>query len=152
MDRVIERLPNLVDRIQSFTTRARRSEIDGLYYEFVTREEVERRKAAGIVVQLIEFNGNYYGSDKPHIESVIKEKIGILAVVEHGIHTFSDAGYQVVVVKIEPKGYVERADRKVADEERAKFPIKIDKIIVNNFAEGGIEKATDELMSYVQSL
>ncbi len=58
MDRAIEALPHLCDRIQSFTTRPQRNEADGLYYEFITREEFEERKAKGIIVQLVEFAGN----------------------------------------------------------------------------------------------
>ena len=152
MDRAILAMPTKLDRIQSFTTRARRSEADGLYYEFVTREEVEKRQAKGIIVQLIEFNGNYYGTDKPHVEGVLKNKIGILAVVEHGIQTYIDAGIRVVVVKIEPIGYKTREGRADADRLREQISIRIDKAIVNDFAPGGIEKATEELISYIRSL
>jgi len=149
IDRAIERLPNKLDRIQSFTTRPQRSEADALYYEFVTREEVEKRKTAGIVVQLIEFNGNYYGTDRPHVEKVLEQKFGILAVVEYGIKTFTDAGFKVVTIKIEPVGYASREGRSNADHERSQISIPIDKVIVNDFGEGGLEKATEELVRFI---
>ncbi len=152
MDEVVRRIPNKVDRIVSFTTRPQRNEADLLYYEFVDRAEVERRRAAGIVVQYVEFNGNYYGTDWPHIKKVLDHKLGILAVVEHGIQTYIDAGIPIIVVKIEPKGFVQPASRVAADALRAQIPIKIDKTIVNNFAEGGFKKAVDELVDYLQSI
>lgn len=151
MDRAVERMLGKVDRIKSFTTRTKRNESDLLYYEFVTREEVERRKEMGVVVQLIEYAGNYYGTDRREIERVLKNRIGMLAVVEYGIKTFTDAGFTVKVVRIEPVGYTAREGRKEADAERAKIEIKIDKTIVNDFAPGGIEKATDELIDFLQN-
>lgn len=144
-------MPDRFDRVISFTTRAKRTEADSLYYEFVSREEVEKRKADGIVVQLVEFNGNYYGTDKPHVEGVLKNKIGILAVIEQGIQTYIDAGIPIVVVKIEPVGYKTREGRAEADKLREQIPIKIDKTIINNFSEGGLERATHELVEFLRT-
>jgi guanylate kinase len=152
MDAAINVMPEKLDRIQSFTTRAQRNEADALYYEFISRTEVEERKAEGIIVQLVEFNGNYYGTDRPHIHKVLEQKFGILAVVEHGIQTFIDAGFEVKVVKIEPKGYVIPENRKAADEARAKIEIPINKTVVNDFSDGGLEKAVSELTKYLSSL
>jgi guanylate kinase len=152
IDAVIAQMPEKLGLIQSFTTRAQRNEADALWYEFISKEEVENRKQAGVIVQLIEFNGNYYGTDRPHIEKVLRDKIGILAVVEHGIQTFIDAGFNLKVVKIEPKGYIAKPDRVAADEARSKIPIPIDKTIVNDFEEGGMEKAIGELAEFVKSI
>ncbi|MFA5945750.1 MAG: hypothetical protein WC802_02475 [Patescibacteria group bacterium] len=152
IDRAIARLPDKIGRIISFTTRPQRTEADTLWYEFVSREEVEKRKTAGLVVQLIEFNGHIYGTDRPHIKQVLEHKIGILAVVEHGIQTYIDAGIPLIVIKLEPKGFTQPASRIAADELRARIPIHIDKTIKNDFALGGLEKATEELVSYIESL
>jgi len=152
IDAVIAEMPEKLNLIQSFTTRAQRNEADALWYEFISKKEVENRKQAGIIVQLIEFNGNYYGTDRPHIKKVLKDKIGILAVVEHGIQTFIDAGFNIKVVKIEPKGYTAKPDRIAADEARSKIPIPIDKTITNDFSDGGLERAREELAQFVRSI
>lgn len=152
IDAVVAKLPNKLDRIVSFTTRPQRNEADLLYYEFVDRAEVERRRTAGIIVQNIEFNGNCYGTDRPHIEKVLSNKMGILAVVEHGIQTYIDAGIPIVVVKIEPKGFVQPESRKTADALRAQIPIKIDKTIINDFAPGGFKQAVRELVAYLAGI
>jgi len=152
IDRVIAQMPDKLDRVISFTTRAKRTEADSLYYEFVTREEVGKRKAEDIVVQLVEFSGNYYGTDRPHVEGVLKNKIGILAVVEHGIQTYINAGIPIIVIKIEPVGYKIREGRADADKLREQIPIKIDKTIINDFSNGGLERASQELNDCITSL
>lgn len=152
IDQAVAAMPGKLGRIVSFTTRAQRTPADTLYYEFVTRDEVEQRKAARIVVQLIEFNGNYYGTDRPHVDAVLKNKIGILAVVEHGIKTYTDAGIPIIVIKIEPVGYNVREGRSEADKLREQIPIRIDKTIINDFGAGGIEKASRELIEYISNI
>ncbi len=59
------------------------------------------------------------------------------------------------MVKIEPRGHATDTHdekRKADDEARARIPIHIDKTIVNDFTDGGLEKASAELIQYLQTL
>lgn len=50
-------------RIISYTTRKPRAhEIDGVHYHFVTAEEFANLKEKGFFAEVVEYNGNYYGT------------------------------------------------------------------------------------------
>src|SRR5215470_4271413 len=60
VDRLVAERPECVFSI-SATTRPRRSiESDGVQYEFVTREEFERRRSAGLFLEWAEVHGHLY--------------------------------------------------------------------------------------------
>jgi guanylate kinase len=62
VDRLVAARPDCVFAISS-TTRPRRSnEADGVQYEFVTRDEFERRKSAGYFLETAEVHGHMYGT------------------------------------------------------------------------------------------
>jgi guanylate kinase len=71
VDRLIAARPECTFAISS-TTRPRRStETDGLQYEFVTREEFERRKAAGYFLETAEVHGHFYGTPSRFVDDNI---------------------------------------------------------------------------------
>lgn len=53
---------NLVYSVSMTTRKMRPGEVDGVDYYFVSREEFEKRKAAGKFLETAEFVGNYYGT------------------------------------------------------------------------------------------
>jgi guanylate kinase len=70
--RLVEARPDCVFAISS-TTRARRSnENEGVQYEFVTREEFERRKAAGYFLETAEVHGHMYGTPVRFVDDQVR--------------------------------------------------------------------------------
>lgn len=70
----------------SATTRPRgASEVDGRDYYFLTRQEFQRRIAAGEFLEYAEVFGNYYGTPRRPVEQAIAEgKIVILEIDVQG--------------------------------------------------------------------
>ena len=58
----------------SATTRARRTnESDGVQYEFVSREEFERRRVEGLFLETAEVHGNLYGTPAAPVDNGVRE-------------------------------------------------------------------------------
>ena len=67
----------------SMTTRAPRpGEVDGVDYYFVSREEFERQIAAGNLLEYAEFVGNYYGTPKKSVESLLEQGYNVMLEIE----------------------------------------------------------------------
>ena len=57
----------------SVTTRARRSsEVDGIHYHFISKDDFERRRAAGDLLEFAEVHGNFYGSPRSLVEATLR--------------------------------------------------------------------------------
>jgi len=57
----------------SATTRPRRSnEEDGVQYEFVSREEFEKRRAAGLFLEWAEVHGHYYATPAKFVDEGVR--------------------------------------------------------------------------------
>ena len=67
----------------SATTRAPRpGEVDGVNYHFLTREDFERRIAAGELLEYTEYCGNYYGTLKSETEAVLESGRNLILEIE----------------------------------------------------------------------
>lgn len=67
----------------SMTTRSPRpGEVDGRDYFFVSREEFEKKKAEGGLLECAEFVGNYYGTPRDVVESYREKGVDVLLEIE----------------------------------------------------------------------
>ena len=67
----------------SATTRPiRPGERDGVHYHFLTREEFQRREAAGEFVEWATYNGNLYGTLRAEVEKVFAQGRHVLLDIE----------------------------------------------------------------------
>ena len=67
----------------SMTTRKQRpGEVDGKNYSFVTREEFEKAKDNGELLESAEFVGNYYGTPVKEVERLRHEGKNVLLEIE----------------------------------------------------------------------
>jgi len=67
----------------SATTRAMRpGERDGVHYHFLTREEFQRREAAGEFVEWATYNGNLYGTLRAEVQKVFAQGRHVLLDIE----------------------------------------------------------------------
>ena len=67
----------------SMTTRSRRpGEVDGVNYYFVTREEFERARDHGELLESAEFVGNYYGTPLKEVEKLRNQGKNVILEIE----------------------------------------------------------------------
>ncbi|MDR3012761.1 MAG: guanylate kinase [Chitinispirillales bacterium] len=67
-----ENVPGLVYSISATTRAPRTGEVDGTHYFFLTKEEFEHKAANNEFAEWQEVHGNYYGTPKTFIDSVIE--------------------------------------------------------------------------------
>lgn len=154
IEEMVRRFPERVGILKSLTTRPRRGPEDDANYDFVNVEEMRKRETDGRLVQVSEYAGNLYAHDRQHADELLKNKIGMCALVEQGVRNLQKAGYHVVVVDIIPKGWSDEreAKRAAADRERAASGLEPDFTIVNSFEPGGLTRAEQELETVLRSL
>jgi guanylate kinase len=84
---IIERLPEFDPGVRlsvSVTTRPRRAgEVEGRDYHFLTREEFERRRAAGALVEWAEVHGYGYGTPREPVERWLAEGYDALLDIDY---------------------------------------------------------------------
>lgn len=93
LKRVRELLPDTFGVAVSHTTRKPRpGEVDGVAYNFTTREEFEKGIKAGDFVEYADVNGNYYGTSIKGINDVSnKNLICILEIDVQGAKIIKDS-------------------------------------------------------------
>jgi guanylate kinase len=103
VDRLVQARPECVFSI-SATTRPQRSvEQDGVQYEFVTREEFEKRAAAGLFLETAEVHGHLYGTPTRFVdENVRAGRVVVLDVDVQGGVSIRRARPDAVSVFIYP--------------------------------------------------
>ncbi len=149
----LEALPDVLRVIKTYTTRARREGEADRQHVFITREDASRLLSENDLVESDEYAGNFYGTPKSYLDSLLLTHHGIKAITEAGIIGMKNAGYAVRVIRIEPKNASGTTDnsRATDDAKRKELEIQPDIIIENDFAPGGQERAMTQLISYIQN-
>jgi guanylate kinase len=103
VDRLVGERPECVFSI-SATTRPRRSvEQDGVQYEFVTREEFERRRSAGLFLEWAEVHDSLYATPTRFVdEGVAAGRVVVLDVDVQGGASVRRARPDAVSVFVSP--------------------------------------------------
>lgn len=151
----LQKYPQKLGHLLSMTTRPPRDNAeDVLVYEFVTKEEFERRIVAGEFIHFVEHAGNYYGTLRRHADDMLRDKYAISAFVEQGVINLRNSGYTVRVIKIRPVGGFTPHDeaRITEDAVRDKMNVQPEIIVENDFAPGGRERAISALFAYIDAL
>jgi len=156
VERLTKARPECVFSI-SCTTRPRRpAELDGVEYEFVTREEFERRRALGLFLEWAEVHGHLYGTPLgPVDEGVRAGRVVVLDVDVQGGSSVRAARPDAVSVFIYPPSIDALRQRlvgrntetsqaverrlKVAPEELAKYR-EYDYVVVNDHLDRAVER------------
>jgi guanylate kinase len=116
----------------SSTTRERRSsEVDGIHYHFITRPQFERMRDADEFLEWAEVHGNFYGSPRGPVESVLSQGRDVLFDIDYqGTQQVRQKAPQdVVTIFILPPTMKElraRLERRAEDSQET-----IDKRLVN---------------------
>ncbi|MBV9066546.1 MAG: guanylate kinase [Methylobacteriaceae bacterium] len=105
----------------SVTTRPRRhSEADGIHYHFITRRQFEVMRDSGDLLEWAEVHGNFYGTPRAPVETVLTQGRDILFDIDYqGTQQVRDrAGTDVVTIFILPPSMRElraRLERRAED-------------------------------------
>ncbi|EJF81626.1 Guanylate kinase [Candidatus Bartonella washoeensis] len=68
----------------SMTTRQRRpSEVDGLHYHFISKQEFERKRDGDEFIEWAEVHGNYYGTLRKNVENALSAGRDILFDIDY---------------------------------------------------------------------
>lgn len=97
----------------SFTTRKpREGEVDGVNYNFVTREEFERMIAHGELLEYAEYVGNYYGTSLKVIREHLEQGTDVLLDIEvQGAEIVKEKCPEAVLIFILPPSLEALAQR-----------------------------------------
>lgn len=109
---LISRMPE-VGRSISYTTRPRREgEVEGEDYYFVSQEEFEERKNNKDFLEWEENFGNYYGTSREQVDSVLGEGRDIILSIDvKGARSVKDIYQDAISVFIMPPSRQELAER-----------------------------------------
>jgi guanylate kinase len=72
VERLMKARPECVFSISATTRPQRAGEKDGVQYEFVTRPEFERRRAAGMFLEWAEVHGQYYATPAQPVDDQVR--------------------------------------------------------------------------------
>ncbi len=82
-DNLRAEFPSTVSRLVTTTSRAPRpGEIDGVDYHFLSSEVFERRIEEGAFIEWAKVHGRFYGSQKRHLEELLKSGSDILLNID----------------------------------------------------------------------
>lgn len=72
-----------INKVVTATTREpREGEIDGVDYDFLTREDFQKKIKENYFLEYAEFSGNFYGTPKKNVEKLIKAGKNALLKIE----------------------------------------------------------------------
>lgn len=78
----LRKRPGMVPMISRTSRPPRPNEIDGRDFHFLTREDFERRIAAGEFIEHAEYAGNYYGTSRADLDRLLETGKTVLKIVE----------------------------------------------------------------------
>lgn len=115
VDALLARLPRLRYSISATTRPPRQGEEDGKHYFFLSREEFERRLAAGQLLEWREYNGNLYGTPRDYIERTVAEGYDLIIKPEvNGALAVKSAYPDAVLIFLVPDRFSRLRERLLA--------------------------------------
>jgi guanylate kinase len=150
----------------SATTRAPRSEErDGEHYFFLSREEFERRRDAGGLLEWREYNGNLYGTPRDYVEQTLAKGDDLIVKPEvNGALAVKRAYPGAVLIFLVPDGFANLRMRLVARgtdsgeqienrlaiaREELKFAANFEYLVVNE--QGRMDAALDSIAAILEA-
>jgi guanylate kinase len=150
----------------SATTRAPRpGEVDGVNYYFISREEFEKRIAAGDMLEYTEYCGNYYGTPKKEALEVLESGKNLILEIEvEGAKQIKRAFPEAVLVMLLPPSFEvqcqrlqdrgtetrEVIERRLSGTREELKALDIYDYVVYNY-DGGQERAADDFLAIIRA-
>jgi guanylate kinase len=79
---LVARVPHLSFSVSYTTRKPRGAEVEGQHYHYISREDFERRIAAGEFLEHAEVFGNYYGTHRSYAEKADSEGSDLLLDID----------------------------------------------------------------------
>jgi guanylate kinase len=103
LNHLLKSVPNLVYSISATTRKPRQGEIDGTHYYFLTEDEFERKRDNNEFAEWELVHGNYYGTPRTFIESVVQNGHHVIMDIDvFGKKKFDAAYPEAIGVLIVP--------------------------------------------------
>jgi guanylate kinase len=103
VDRLVAARPDCIFSISATTRPRRTSEQEGIQYEFVSREEFERRRSAGLFLEWAEVHGHFYATPARFVDEGVRAgRVVVLDVDVQGGASVRRARPEAVSVFIYP--------------------------------------------------
>jgi guanylate kinase len=103
VDRLVAVRPECTFSISATTRPRRTNEVDGVQYEFVTREEFERRRTGGLFLEWAEVHGHLYATPSRFVDEGVRAgRVVVLDVDVQGGASVRKARPDAVSVFIYP--------------------------------------------------
>ena len=147
----------------SYTTRSpREGEVDGVNYNFISRDEFERKIREGDFIEYNLYNGNYYGTSRDFVIDKLNKGIDVFTEIDvNGAKNIKRMFSDALLIYIAPPSMEELKKRligrgtedkdiieerlKIAEEE-LKYNDRYDYVVIND----DIEKATRRVKDIIE--
>ena len=117
---------NLYFSVSATTRNPRPGEVNGVHYNFKTREEFERDIENGEMLEYAEFGGNYFGTPKSAVEKKLSQGKDVVLDIEiQGARNVKRLMPEAVMVYILPPDMTELKNRLVGRKTEDENSIKV---------------------------
>ena len=156
---------DFVYSVSATTRKPRDIDIDGVTYFFKTRQEFEQMLQKDELIEYAEYNGNYYGTPRPFVESMLSQGRNVILEIEvkgamQVKSLMPDATFifivpeskKVLEERLRGRGTEEEsviADRLAIAEKEIKCCLMYDYIVVNR--QGGAEECAKDIIAAVRT-
>lgn len=161
---LLKRIPDSVRLVTTTSRQPRPGNIEGLDYYFISKDDFVKKIEAGDFVEYNFYADNYYGTQKKHLEALLREHALVLTQIEvNGKHNLDKAGIKHLSIFLLPESLDQLRERiikrggitpDVIDERMAIAKREIqassdyDKKLVN--AEGKLEETIDKITEIIK--
>jgi guanylate kinase len=157
VERLVEQTPNLKMSRSYTSRRAREGEVDGVDYNFVTRERFEAMVAVGEFLEWADVFGNLYGTSASDTDRLLEAGHDVVLVIDvQGARKVRRRGVETTAVFVMPPSFLvleQRLRGRSKDSEeviRQRLAVASDE--VSSYAEYDFIVVNDELTAAVDRL
>ncbi len=101
---LLKRFPNSTRFVTTTSRPPRPGNVEGIDYYFISPEEFERKMTAGDFIEYNNYAGNWYGTQKKHLQEAEAQFAIVFSQVEvNGKHNFDKAGIAHISIYLLPE-------------------------------------------------
>ncbi|HWF84323.1 MAG TPA: guanylate kinase [Vicinamibacterales bacterium] len=157
VERLVEQTPHLKMSRSYTSRRAREGEIDGVDYNFVTRERFEAMVAVGEFLEWADVFGNLYGTSASDTDRLLEAGDDVVLVIDvQGARKVRRRGVETTAVFVMPPSFAvleQRLRGRSKDSEEAiRHRLAVAREEVSSYAEYDFIVVNDELTAAVDKL
>lgn len=130
VNHVLEAAEDFIRSVSVTSRKTREGDEEGIHYFFVSREEFERRRDSGELLEWAEVYGNFYGTPAQFVEGQLKQGNSVLLEIDiQGGETVKEKRPGAVLIFLLPPSFEELErrlrSRKTDDEETIQRRLEI---------------------------